>query len=219
MPIECLAGPPNSLFYFSYKEGDKTTCVSLISESREDQKRVLNAEPTSGFTLMPNSQSINFAARVICDSSKAYPEFTVNLDSNNVAVYTIASKFSCGEIISNTQVTSDRRYLLGTIMIVIGMLLLYGAGISFDRLLIYIVILLGFVAGLFFLLSFFNFKINSGGFAVITGLASTIAVGIHYLVKAYKAICNILITIIGSKIGFSYGDILFPNSAMAERVD
>ena len=141
------------------------------------------------------------------------------MDSSNVAVFTIASKFSCGESISYTQVTSDRRYLLGVILILIGTVFVFGAGVSFDRLLIYIVILLGFVLGLFFLLSFFNFKINGGGFAIISGLASTIAVGMHYLVKAYKAICNILITLVGSKIGFSYGEILFPNSALTERVN
>lgn len=160
----------------------------------------------------------NFQVKVVCDQNKAYPEFTTTFDGSKNTEFKIASKFSCGEINTSAQNLDNNKSISSLVFIFIGLFILSFAGIGFNKFMITIACLLFFVLSIFFIFTFFEFSLNGYASSAIIGAIAACTIFIRYIVNKIKEIFNAMATLLSVKIGYTYGGIVFPNSALHERV-
>lgn len=219
LPPECKEVPP-SLFYFSYYRVDKgQVCISLIETSESKQLRALDHDkPEISFMIMDSAQQNKFRAVVECDKRYSYPQFTTSLDQTGIAEFKIASKFSCGEVNRTARDLDDKKIIVCIMLMVMGLFILMVAGTSFNKFLFVIAGMILFILLIFVIFTVFGFQLSGWASTTIIGIVASVSIFIKYIIKKVKEVINVLTTLLTVKIGYTYGNILFPNSPLHERV-
>ena len=217
LPKSC-EGLPASFFYFAYKENNSEKCVSLITtNSNEYETQLESLEPTNSFTLLPKNGVYKFQTLVRYNQKYNYPVNTIEV-LDGKTTFIIESKFCKGVTNGSAQKLEQSKVISSIVFIFIGLFILASAGISFKRMIAYIAVALFFILALFFVFTYFNFQLNSTATTVIMGFIVGVSVLIKLIINKVKKLFNALVTLLSVKIGYTYGEIVFPNSPLHERV-
>lgn len=168
--------------------------------------------------MTDTNQDATFRAGVKCNVELRNPKYTLTVDDKSQAEFVIESRLSCGETNVASELFGHKRYLLASLLLALGLVMLYSAGIGVEKLVIYVVGILAFLLLFGFVLSLFSFHLSNTGLGLLTLGVGSIAYLIHRLFSVVKQLLDLVVSIVTYKFAYTYGQVLFPNASFYERV-
>jgi hypothetical protein len=182
----------------AYLKASDNVCYNLLPSDRSQNTYKLFSESdpktknTAGFVI--SHSKTNFQVEITCDSTVENPLFDIY---DNVLV--VKSKDACGSVNIVSQFIGENKYVFCSLVILLGLLLLFIAGNKWDVILATLGFSLSVSAVLFFFYVMVDFKYDAVSYTVIIILSLTIGGIVAYL--SYNSVF-ISYIIIGFPAGF-----------------
>lgn len=128
------------------------------------------------------------------------------------------SRSFCGQANATSELFESKRLVLAGCLLALGLMMLCSAGIGVEKLVLYVAGAMIFLLLFWAILALFNFRVTNAGLGLLTVGLGSVSYFVHKLIKAVKQLIDLVVSIVTFKFVYTYGEVLFPNASLYERV-